>query len=310
MKTKLLALIFVTALAGIGSASCMTLLLQDPIDQPSEEFDLSCWYLSIPQDRIGSSDETPDGKADSIKERVLNDGYTHEEFFYRADDGGLVFRCPIYAARTSSGTKYTRVELREMLRRGDTEISTKGVNKNNWVLSSSPDEDQVLAGGVDGKLAATLKIDHVTTSGDDYQVGRVIVGQIHANQDEPARLYYRRLPGHERGSIYLAHEPRGKKDQYTVLVGSREDDAEDPSDGIALGEVFSYEIRTQGNTLTVRLSRAGKPDIEKQVDMSESGYDEGGQYLYFKVGVYNQNSSGDEDDYVQATFYDFSATHE
>ncbi len=37
------------------------------------------------------------------------------------------------------------------------------------------------------------------------------------------------------------------------------------------------------------------------VDMSESeyGYDQGGRYMYFKAGVYNQNINGELDDYAQ-----------
>jgi len=31
--------------------------------------------------------------------------------------------------------------------------------------------------------------------------------------------------------------------------------------------------------------------------------------MYFKAGVYNQNKSGRDDDYVQATFYKLTATH-
>jgi poly(beta-D-mannuronate) lyase len=43
--------------------------------------------------------------------------------------------------------------------------------------------------------------------------------------------------------------------------------------------------------------------------MTNSGYDEGGQYLYFKAGVYNQNNTGDPKDYVQATFYKIENSH-
>ena len=84
--------------------------------------------------------------------------------------------------------------MREMLRRGDMSIPSKGVNKNNWVFSSAPVEDQKAAGGVDGVLEATLKIDHTTTTGELGEVGRFIIGQIHDRHDEPIRLYFRKLP--------------------------------------------------------------------------------------------------------------------
>jgi hypothetical protein len=44
-------------------------------------------------------------------------------------------------------------------------------------------------------------------------------------------------------------------------------------------------------------------------DMTDSGYDVAKEYMYFKAGVYNQNNSGDPQDYVQATFYQLNNEH-
>ena len=276
----------------------------DPSLPPSSNFDLSDWYLSVP------SDQDNNGKADSISENQLNQGYENSSYFYTGADGGMVFKSPISGYKTSTNTKYTRTELREMLRQGDTSISTKGVNKNNWVFSSAPSSAQNDAGGVDGVLAATLAVNHVTTSGDSGQIGRVIIGQIHANNDEPLRLYYRKLPNNSKGSIYLAHEPNGGSDQWFEMIGSRSSSASNPSDGIALNEKFSYEIKVNGNQLTVSILREGKSPVTQTVDMSNSGYDAADQYQYFKAGVYNQNNTGNADDYVQATFYRLVNTHD
>lgn len=278
----------------------------DPDGAPSDNFELVDWYLSIPTNEAGDDTE-------EIKEAALSSGYEHDDFFYTASDGGMVFVAPIEGYTTSSGTSYTRTELREMLRRGDTSISTSGVNKNNWVFSSTSSTAQNAAGGVDGTLSATLAVNHVTTTGDDSHVGRVIIGQIHANSDEPARLYYRKLPGNTNGSIYLAHEPTddsGRDEEWYDMIGSRDDDASDPSDGIALDEVFSYEIKVVGHDLWVTIFREGKSDVVQHVDMTNSGFDEDDRYQYFKAGVYNQNSSGDGDDYVQATFYKLENSHD
>jgi poly(beta-D-mannuronate) lyase len=276
----------------------------NPSLPPSGNFDLADWYLSVPSDNDGS------GTADSIKEDELNSGYENSSYFYTGNDGGMVFRCPIDGYKTSTNTSYTRTELREMLRRGDTSIGTQGVNKNNWVFGSAPASARNAAGGVDGVLRATLAVNHVTTTGSNSQVGRVIIGQIHANNDEPLRLYYRKLPGNSKGSIYIAHEPNGGSDAWYDMIGSRSDSASNPSDGIALNEVFSYEIKVVGNTLTVKISRDGKPDVTQTVDMSSSGYDASDQYQYFKAGVYNQNNTGDGSDYVEATFYALENTHD
>jgi len=275
----------------------------DPNLPPSGNFELIDWNISIPVDNDGN------GKADTIKEVPLSQGFTNSQFFYTASDGGMVFRVPIKGAKTSSNTSYTRTELREMLRRGDTTYSTKGVGKNNWVFGSAPGSDRTAAGGVDGILTGTLAVNHVSTTGSDSQVGRVIFAQIHANDDEPIRFYYRKLPGNSKGSIYFAHEPRSGSDVYFEMIGSRSKSQSNPSDGIELNEKFSYEIKTVGNTMTVKLIRDGKPDLVQQVDMSNSGYDSGGQYMYFKAGAYIQDNTGNDNDYAQVTYYALDNTH-
>ncbi|GAM77997.1 alginate lyase precursor [Vibrio ishigakensis] len=202
---------------------------------PSENFDMTHWYLSQPFDH----DEN--GKPDDVSEWNLANGYQHPEIFYTADDGGLVFKSYVKGARTSANTKYARTELREMMRRGDQSIKTQGVNKNNWVFSSAPIADQKAAAGIDGVLEATLKVDHTTTTGDANEVGRFIIGQIHDKNDEPIRLYYRKLPNQPTGAVYFAHESQdATKEDFYPLVGDMT--AEVGEDGIALGEKFSYRI--------------------------------------------------------------------
>ena len=268
---------------------------------PSSKFDLLSWTLSVPTDEDGNK------RADQIKEKELSSGYV-SEYFYLSEDGGMVFKSPIGGFKTSANTTYTRSELREMLRRGNTKIKTKGPGLNNWVLKSS--NSMYTAGGHDGQLKATLKVDHVTTTGKEKQVGRVIIGQIHAEHNEPLRLYYRKLPNNTKGSIYFAHEGRDNdKEDYYELIGKRSNDAEDPEEGIALGEKFSYQVLVLENNLTVRIIKEDKSVFEKTVDMSKSGYSAKEEYMYFKAGVYNQNKSGDLDDYAQATFYELSNKH-
>ena len=127
--------------------------------------ELDDWYLSIP------SDEDGNGKSDSIKEIELAAGYTHPEYFYTSADGGIVMRSPSRGFKTSTNTNYVRVELREMLRRGNTSIgSTQGVNANNWVFGHAPTLAQANAGGINGELNVTLAVNQVTTNGENYQI--------------------------------------------------------------------------------------------------------------------------------------------
>ncbi|MEP3838717.1 MAG: polysaccharide lyase family 7 protein [Algibacter sp.] len=276
----------------------------DPNKAPSENFDLSTWNLSIPVNK-------GNGTATTITVGQINSNYTNSTYFYTAADGGMVFKCPVDGFKTSTGTSYTRVELREMLRGTNTSISTQGVNKNNWVFGTSPTSDKMAAAGYDGEMSATVAVNYVTTTGDSGQVGRVIIGQIHSNDDEPVRIYYRKLKNNTLGSIYFAHEPTdgNGSEQWYDMIGSRSSSASNPLDGIALDEKFSYVIKVIGDSLTVTIIREGKDDVVKTVNMANSGFNVGGQYMYFKAGVYNQNNTGDGDDYVQATFYALEKSH-
>ncbi|MCL7764851.1 polysaccharide lyase family 7 protein [Polaribacter sp. Z014] len=274
----------------------------DASKAPSQNFDLATWNLSIPENK-------GNGTAKTITVSEINSEYENSKYFYTADDGGMVFKCPVDGFKTSTGTSYTRVEFREMLRGTNTSIDTKGVNKNNWVFGTAPQADKTAAAAFDGEMSATLSVNHVTTTGDSSQQGRVIVGQIHANDDEPIRLYYRKLKDNPLGSIYFAHEPITGSEQWHEMIGSKDSSTSNPSDGIALDEKFSYNIKVVGDTLTVTITREGKADVVKTVNMLNSGYNNGGQYMYFKAGVYNQNNTGDADDYVQATFYALEKSH-
>ena len=275
----------------------------DPSKSPSENFDLLSWTLSLP------TDLNKDLKADIIYEKALSDSFSLKPLFYTATDGGMVFACPNAGAKTSKNTKYARTELREMLRRGNTRIKTKGITENNWVLNSAHGSVKRKAGAVEGSLEATLAVNRVSTTGDEKKVGRVIIGQIHATDDEPIRLYYRKLPGNDNGSIYFAHEINGGDDVWVNMVGSRSHTLENPEEGIALNEKFSYKITVKNNILFVTLIREGKQNLTKSFDMSKSGYNKNNQYMYFKAGVYNQNNSGSDKDYVQATFYHLENQH-
>ena len=281
---------------------------------PGSNFELITWKLNTPADLDG------DGLSDTTSESGLDGGFSDGHFF-TGPDGGMVFRSTVGGAKTSANTSYTRSELREMLRRGDTGISTRGVNRNNWLLGYQPDPG-IAVGGRNGVLRGTLAVNHVTETGDRSQVGRVIIGQIHAESDEPARLYYRKFPENERGFIYLAHEIRNSDDIYFPVVGpvnsnlnNAPNDETNPENGIALNEIFSYEIVQRGARIDVIVRRgdsAGPIIGHGYVDMRQrnSGYDVPEEWMYFKAGAYTQNNTGDGADYDQVTFYELENSHD
>jgi len=250
-----------------------------------------------------------------------------EPYFFTGADGAMVFRSNIGGAKAATDN-FPRSELREMLRKGNNTISTEGVNENNWVLGYQPTKLNLGSGtpkfqknkpknigGREGRLNATLKINRVTSTGNGSQVGRVIIGQINSSHNKPLRLYYRKLPSNSYGSIYFSHEVRSGDDLDDFnLVGSSSNNTSNPSNGIALGQLFSYEIIQSGAKIEViiRDGDSNGPIIGRDsIDMAKenSGYNRDDEWMYFKAGAYTQNNSGDSSDFDEVAFYKLSNTH-
>lgn len=287
----------------------------DPSLEPWENFDLSDWSIDTPVAR--PSDECRALRIDEDEWDIYRDSDA-APYFFTHTDGGMRFISRADGVTTSDSCDegFPRSELREQLREGNTSISTTGVTENNWALGYQPSNDG--HGGRNGELTATLRINRVTTTGDGLHPGRTIIGQIHASDDEPARLYYRKLPGADFGCVYLEHEINGGDDVTFNLIGDErcnDNNGNGPTDGIQLDELFSYEIINEGAEITVIVRRGdidGDIIAQTTVDMEEenSGYDERDEWMYFKAGLYTQNNTGDAGDTDVATFYRLSNSHD
>lgn len=240
---------------------------------PGRNFDLGHWKVTL-----------PDGK--EIQSAELSAGFTMPDVFF-TDPGscGMVFRSPNTAGHTK-GSKYSRSELREM--RAPAGPAKEAAN--NWTTKDG------------GTLEATLRVDAVSTTGDASKVGRVVIGQIHGPDSEVVRLYFHKRPDEAKGRIYAGTDPvsSGESSFSEDIVSNRD------GGGVALGETFSYRIDLHGLQLSVRVTPASgaAAAFTQQIDPEYAGLD-----LYFKAGVYNQNNTGDANDFAQATFFALSATH-
>ena len=264
-------------LAPAALALCLSFggpaLALDPLLPPSGNFDLTHWKLTLPS---GSE----------VQPWVLSNGWTQSKVFYtHARYGGMVFRCPNLAG-TTANSKYSRTELREMLDPG----SSAHDDSNNWTTA------------IGGRMKARLKVDRVSTTGESGKVGRVIIGQIHGESTEPARLYFHKKPGEARGRIYLATETTGGSNSYSTDIVKNTN-----GDGIKLGELFTYVITLKDTRLRIDILRNKGTLVNTYIRYIDSGYR--GDNLYFKAGVYNQNNTGTSSDYAQATFYSLTHTH-
>nr|WP_298925120.1 polysaccharide lyase family 7 protein [uncultured Erythrobacter sp.] len=274
---------------------------------PASTFDLSHWKITVPVDK------DKNGKPDEITVAKIQK-YQHPDFFYLNADGELVFAAPNKATTTANSSN-TRSELRQMLRGKNTRIGTHDPG-NNFAVEARKGSDKFAAIG--GKLEATLRVDHVALNAGEPSAKAaysVVVGQIHAVKykstksgfgfgNEPIKIYFKKFPGHEYGSVFWNYERNlGKDDPYrndlsVPVFGNNWSSTEDPGEaGIKLGEDFSYTINVHRNTmyLTFTNERHGTVSqvrsLVRGADEKDNPYAYGGDSLYFKAGVYNQCST-------------------
>jgi hypothetical protein len=249
--------------------------------------------------------------------------YAKDDFFYvenENDTNWVVYKTP-NSGVTSRTSSNTRTELGQ---------------KKHWIPE------------VGGKLTGTLKVKHVSTSGDARVAASysVVVGQIHSDEgheNEPIKIFYKKFPGHTKGSVFWNYEintdgeDNSKRWDFSTAIWGNDMSVvgespntypEEPKDGIALGEEFSYEInvykgimyltfKSEGHE-TVKFTKnllksdfATKEDIPQQIwslyaaigrDGVERDSAYAGEINYFKQGAYNQtNGKNPEDNIVWYT---------
>ncbi|MGB3774346.1 MAG: polysaccharide lyase family 7 protein, partial [Leeuwenhoekiella sp.] len=244
-----------------------------------------------------------------IQTDMLSD-FKDANFFYVETENQtnwVVFKTP-NSGTTSKNSSNTRSELGQ---------------KQRW----TPEEG--------GKLNASLKVQHVSTSGDARVAASysTVVGQIHSDEgheNEPLKIFYKKFPGHKKGSIFWHYEinTEGTNDQRwdfstavwgndISVVGSAPDSyPEEPEDGIELGEEFSYEVNVfdgimyltfksdnhETRTFTKNLIKSDytkDSDVPQQIrtlyasiDRDGTEQEEGysGELQFFKLGAYNQTN--------------------
>lgn len=286
--------------------------------KPADKFDLSQWSITLPID--GNND----GKVDTVDVKKIKK-YSHPDFFYVDKDGYMVFTTP-NKATTTSGSSNSRSELRQMIRGKNTKIKVKSPG-NNFALKAHKKAKKY--GSIGGKMSATLKVNHVAINAkypNKYPAFSVVVGQVHAGKDkdlmksnsgygwgnEPIKIYYKKWPGHEKGSVFWTYERNLTKADpdridiaYPVWGNTWGNPADPGKEGIALGEEFSYTINVHKNTMYLTFESDNHKTIQQQIDLANNidangkvdtkdhphGY--AGEWFYFKAGAYDQCSVKD-----------------
>jgi hypothetical protein len=302
MKTKTNNAVFQTFLM-----ICLAFVIvscKDNTKKPQNEGSKATLY---PSDVLPFMDEWKILLGDGSRSEDLV-GYSKDDFFYVESDGKtdwVVYKTP-NSGITSRTSSNTRTELGQ---------------KAHWIPETG------------GKLTGTLKVQHVSTTGDASVSSSysVVVGQIHSDEgheNEPLKIFYKKFPDHKKGSVFWNYEINtegdnsGRWDFSTAVWGydfsgvgtSATDYPEEPQDGIALGEEFSYEVNVFEGMMYLTFTSDGhetktfaknllKSDFAKKADVPEqilsTYYMRGrdgverdtayaGEIQYFKQGAYNQ----------------------
>ena len=282
-------------------------------ENPADYFDLKQWKITLP------IDENKNGRADEISVKKIRK-YSHPDFFYLDKNKHMVFTTP-NKATTTSGSKNTRSELRQMIKGKDAKSP-----RNNFALKAH--NQSAKFGSIGGKLQATLKVNHVAekayrpNSGSAFSV---VVGQIHAGKDpkmiakkegfgwgnEPLKIVYKKWPKHNTGSVFWSYElnlskhNKLRRDISYPVWGNVRGNSDDPgSEGIALNQEFTYVVNVYENIVYLTFKAKDRPTINYSIDLTNNidaygrvdtrdhpqGYAQ--EWFYFKAGAYNQCNGG------------------
>ena len=208
---------------------------------------------------------------------ILGDGsnvglaaaYDNKDFFYTAQEDKedwIVFKSP-NAGSTHGTSNNTRTELAQL---------------KKWPPRTNT------------KMNATLKVMNVSTTGDARVASTysVVVGQVHSadgHENEPLKIYYKKFPGHTKGSVFWNYEINTKGTDnsgrwdysYPIwghdfsVVGTDENTfPPEPENGIALGEEFSYEVKIKDGVMHLTFTSEGHQTKTFTKNLIQSEYTE------------------------------------
>ncbi len=206
---------------------------------------------------------------------ILGDGsnvghpidFENKDFFFTANGGNqdwVVYKTP-NAGNTHGTSNNTRTELAQ---------------SKKWSPMS------------EAKMTATCKVMNVSPTGDARVAASysVVIGQIHSadgHENEPFKLFYKKFPGHKKGSVFWNYEINTAGDDnsgrwdysypvwgYDMSVVGTETNTypEEPEDGIELGEILTYEVEVKDGIMTLKFMSEGHETKSFTKNLIQSEY--------------------------------------
>ena len=189
-----------------------------------------------------------DGTNAGVPTKLIN-----KDFFYTAKEDNtnwVVYKTP-NAGNTHGTSSNTRTELAQL---------------KKWSAMS------------DAKLTATVKVMNVSPTGNPTVASThsVVIGQIHSadgHENEPFKLFYKKFPGHEKGSVFWNYEINTAGDDdnsgrwdysypiwghdFSVVGKDANSFPPEPQDGIKLGEELTYEVHVKDGIMSLKFTSEG-----------------------------------------------------
>ena len=308
---NILIRVFFLSILSISVISCTTKSNKEAVNSQEDADSAPESSSRYPSDLMPSLDQWSILLGNGESKRDLKN-FAHKDYFYTVNDGidWVVYKAP-NGGVTSPNSHNTRTELGQ---------------KARWTPRTG------------GKLTGTLKVMHVSSSGDARVASSysVVVGQIHSgdgHENEPLKIFYKKFPGHTKGSVYWNYEINTAGDNsgrwdfsssvwgYDMsVIGTAPDTyPAEPEDGIELGEEFRYEVNVYEGMMYLTFKSEGhetktftknllaseyvsKSDIPRQIltlysvigrDGTERPNAYEGESQFFKQGAYNQTNGRD-----------------
>ena len=270
----------------------LSIIALDPTLNPSSNFDLSPWTLTLPLPLGDIGGAMTISNNTLIGHPILNTGYTNPPYFYTdSTSGSMNFFTPLHGA-TTPGSIFPRSNLSEQLQ-------IPGLPAT-WTLNTFDSN----------MMHASLLITQVPPS------KKIVVGSIHDKGNTDAlgliiakkaliKIYYdlNVLDPNGllcNGCLYARIRTTPAQDVYLKTVTL--------ANNIPLNKLFQYKITLlRDGTLSIEINNSPfKYNLNTSPD-NTIGW--GTQELFFKAGVYIQDNGSSNADGGAADFYSLQVKH-